>query len=149
MEFGQRLHIPVRPVHLINVDDVRTQPAQRILDLLVCPHLTRITQRLTLAPIETDLGGEEKHWRQPDLSNPDRNRAPVPAAKFLPSGRASTEVNTEISYKFINGGREYGTAPLGLLVVDQQHTLGTRVPRRPNGTWDRAVGCLENPSPDS
>jgi hypothetical protein len=31
----------VRPVHLIDVDGVGTQPAQRILDLLVYPHLAQ------------------------------------------------------------------------------------------------------------
>jgi len=53
-------------VHLIDVDDVSTQPAQRILGLLVYPYPARITERLTLAPIETDLG-RYQDFVPPDL----------------------------------------------------------------------------------
>src|SRR5258707_7951157 len=65
MKFGHRLghlldrRIRIRPVHLIDVDNVSTQPAQRILDLLVDPRPAAVAERLALAPIKTDLGGDQ------------------------------------------------------------------------------------------
>jgi len=49
--------IQITPVHLIDVDNVSTQPAQRILDLLVDP--SPAAERLTVAPIKTDLGSDQ------------------------------------------------------------------------------------------
>ncbi len=48
----------VGPMHLINVDDIGLQPAQRILELL--PKLLRrgVAKNLAAAPVEPRLGGD-------------------------------------------------------------------------------------------
>src|SRR5881398_2094268 len=49
----------IRPVHLVEIDYVGLQTAQGILGFLDDPRLARVTKRLSVFPVESDLGGDE------------------------------------------------------------------------------------------
>src|SRR5258705_9542484 len=51
--------VRIRPVHLVEIDDVGLQTAQGILGFLDDPRLARVTKRLSVLPVESDLGGDE------------------------------------------------------------------------------------------
>ena len=49
----------VRPMDLIQIDDVGLQTAQGILGFLDDPRLAGVTKRLSVLPVESNLGGDE------------------------------------------------------------------------------------------
>ncbi len=46
----------VRPMHLINIDIVGSEPFQRVIDFLANPFLCRVTDNLIIPPFQTDFG---------------------------------------------------------------------------------------------
>ena len=46
-------------MHLVEIDDVGSQTAQGVLCFLDDPCLARVTKRLSVFPVESDLGGDE------------------------------------------------------------------------------------------
>lgn len=51
-------HFGVRPMHLIEVDDIGPQTPQRIIDLLADARPAGIAEYLAVVPIQPDLGGD-------------------------------------------------------------------------------------------
>src|SRR5882757_3978422 len=56
--FGNRRK-GIGPVHLIEIDDIRPKPAQRIFDFLDDPGLARIAKWLAVLPVESRLRGDD------------------------------------------------------------------------------------------
>src|SRR6266851_1554888 len=50
----------IRPMDLIQIDDIGLQTAQGILGFLDDPRLAGVTKRLSVLPVESDLGGDER-----------------------------------------------------------------------------------------
>ena len=50
--------LEVRPMHLIEINDISAQPSQRILDLLADASGTRVAIDATVFPGQSDLGGD-------------------------------------------------------------------------------------------
>ena len=50
----------VRPMHLIDVDDIGLEAAKRIFELLAEPRRRRVAQDLAASPVEPDLGGDDR-----------------------------------------------------------------------------------------
>jgi hypothetical protein len=50
--------IRVRPVHLVEIDDVGLQPPQGSLGFLDDPRLAGVAKRLAVLPVQSDLGGD-------------------------------------------------------------------------------------------
>ena len=50
----------VRPMHLIDVDDIGLEAAKRILELAAQPRRRGVAQELAACPVEPDLGGDDR-----------------------------------------------------------------------------------------
>src|SRR4029077_9264558 len=50
----------VRPMHLIDVDDVGLEAAKRVLELIAQPRRRGVAQELAASPVKPDLGGDDR-----------------------------------------------------------------------------------------
>jgi hypothetical protein len=57
-------HVRIGPMHLIKIDDIGLQPAQRIVDFLQDAAATGVAERLAVLPVEACFGGDG-HLRAP------------------------------------------------------------------------------------